>query len=281
MGVFSFCCCSKSGPPCPGSPATRTFNVTGCGAQDGATVVVTDAFGTATTHTTSGGGHTTFTFAASGAYTWTVDAPRFATASGSFTIAASCLPGTGPINVTLTPATGYHCLCFCAIPVADTLNMTDPDAGAVVLTYNPASGFWEGTASGTFAPKGHNDRHDGRTSGPAIPLGDPCDTAHFALTYKLGPRPSDGACALSVGGTFDYSYWSLDGGGATVCAKTNGTEGLDIGAGPSYVVNCTSAPVLTITFTPSSSGDFYDNVATPSWVWPTPTMSPITFTISE
>jgi hypothetical protein len=103
------------------------------------------------TYTTTAG-VASFTLPGPGSYPYTVNATRFATYSGTFTVTSVCSGCS--TTVTLTPATGYVCAtvlsCNCglsAYPWPTTLFLTDTAWGSCTLTYNPTDQFWEGTIS--------------------------------------------------------------------------------------------------------------------------------------
>jgi hypothetical protein len=264
MSVGFNCGCSCAPAPCT---VSRTFTVTGaCGPTPGATVAVTKSGGSTATVTTNSSGVVTVTGLTSGSYTFTASfGTRYATASGSFTVASNCVPSTGSIpTVTLSPAAGYHCLCFCSTPVADTLHLTDPVAGAVTLTYNPSSGFWEGAKSGTWTSK----YPAGGTAGCV------CNTPTYDLTWKLNYSDATHGCSLFVSGTIDLKLWTdRSNNGVLTCDQFGSTfEGRFAGTGVSDVVSCSSTPVLTITIPGTSGGgEFYNDASN----------SAQTFTITE
>lgn len=130
---------ASSATPCQ----ITVYGCNGC-LLTGATVTVDGQ-----TYTTTAG-VASFTLPGPGSYPYTVNATRFATYSGTFTVTSVCSGCS--TTVTLTAATGYVCNpehgCSCgntAYPWPLTLHLTDTQWGSCVLTFNPADGFWEGT----------------------------------------------------------------------------------------------------------------------------------------
>jgi hypothetical protein len=133
---------------------TILFTITGCCnlPLPGATVTFAGQ-----TYTTDANGKATATFGVSesGTFTWTVSKTRFATQTGSLTFNNPCPPGgaLAPINVTLAPASGYHCApqtyftnppVVLVDPAPDTLHGTDSVYGAFTLNWNHTAGLWDG-----------------------------------------------------------------------------------------------------------------------------------------
>lgn len=72
---------------------------------------------------------------------YTITQSRFLTSTGTTTACD---------NVSLAPATGFHCAPCCGWPVCDTLNLTDSVLGAATLSYDAGLGYWWGTLSYSF-----------------------------------------------------------------------------------------------------------------------------------
>jgi hypothetical protein len=118
-----------------------TLQVQGCNslALPGAAVSIYDHSGGTLLYsgTTDGSGNFSFDAPAGTAYA-VVSRSRFNTSSTTVSLS----PG-GTTVVSLTPATGYHCVIGCPIPASDTLHGTHPKFGA--LTYTYSGGVWTTT----------------------------------------------------------------------------------------------------------------------------------------
>ncbi len=129
-----------------GNVTAHTWHFTGCNGIDlvGVTLTITGlgAF-------TSGYDGKVKLNLDTGSYPWTATRSRFTDASGTASV-TSCVDHT--VEVPMTIASGYHCFHpSCAVPAPDTLHLTDPDNGAVTLTYNSTDLVWEGNHTVNFA----------------------------------------------------------------------------------------------------------------------------------
>jgi hypothetical protein len=113
--------------------ATVTFHFTGCASLPVAGVEVTF---NGETETSDVSGNAVFPRPANGTYPLAFSRARFASFSGTFTLSSS---GNVTSNRTLGVASGYHCLAGLALPVADTLYLTDPAFGEVELHWGVTS----------------------------------------------------------------------------------------------------------------------------------------------
>lgn len=93
------------------------------------------------TGTTDAAGIVLIDLGAATSFYWEATHARFVTASNTETIAVGDSVG---VSLT-TPASGYHCITGCAIPVADTLHATHPVFGAITYAYS--AGSWIGSTS--------------------------------------------------------------------------------------------------------------------------------------
>jgi hypothetical protein len=146
---------------CPGTTNATVFlalvsastilsvSVAGCSeAQQGATVSLTGAAGSAS-GTTDSAGWAYFGLPA-GTYTWTVSQSRFTTQTGSITLSGGVCGSSDLLNITLVPTSSYACLLghSCAKPLSTTLYVTDPVIGTITLTSTGGgTGLWQGAAS--------------------------------------------------------------------------------------------------------------------------------------
>lgn len=186
----------------------QTFAVRGCNsaALQGATVTVWTDSGKTTqlaTGTTDAGGNVTLYWNATCATSVYVEVscPRFVTYTntGAYTCAATT-------TVSLSAASGYHCAGCSAIPLADTLHLTDSVYGSTTLSYS--AGNWvSGTTSWSFP-------------------GDVCcSAASFGMIYTL----TGSTCALSA--TYGHGPPVV---GVPECPTGTGRQ-TDVGAGSTTV----------------------------------------------
>lgn len=135
--------------PPPPPPVTLSGTVSGC---NGTTlnvasmdVLVTDSLGgTLGDTTTDSSGHYSLTVTVPSTDTITVTVTPL---SGRFAVTAATIsvsPGdTATRNVTLDPATGYHCVLGCLYPVYQTLTLTDPRYSlSITATWDVTFGGW-------------------------------------------------------------------------------------------------------------------------------------------
>jgi hypothetical protein len=170
-------CCPGGGGTCNG----KVFHIIGCNSLDlqGATVSVYDSFGGTllTSGTTDASGLVTLSWSGScTVYVTVTYAPRF-TAYGN------TLTASGTTVITLSAASGYHCVdCFhFSIPVADTLTLTDPQFGTYTLNYNGTFLKWlSGTVSGSYP---------GGCCNCSIACGAHTANLAYAWPYIPGPSP--------------------------------------------------------------------------------------------
>lgn len=142
------------------------ITVSGCNGLGlpGATVVATPTGGgTPFTGTTDSAGHVQFIDVPLGTYDVEVSRSRFVTQT--FTgVTFDC---SHDINLSVGPATGYHCTGGCAIPVPDTLNVTDSVYGAYQIFWDAGSNTWFGETTVAFG---------GSTPGPGCDACPPSGT---------------------------------------------------------------------------------------------------------
>jgi len=139
-GSADFCCVTFQVNGCCGNPVS--------GAQvtiDGATLVTDDS-----------GETQAWCQTAVGTYDWEVTAENYVSQSGSYAISQICNQSncTVPplITVNLSPATGYGCgppATPAATPLPSTLSLTDSVYGGTSLSWNAATGVWDGALSAT------------------------------------------------------------------------------------------------------------------------------------
>lgn len=148
------------------------------------TVTTTGGVTVATGTTTSSGG---FSFSTSG--TFVLECSNFANYTFTSPLTA---------NITLSPASGYVCCNFCAVPLPPTLHMTDGLGNAVVLTYNSTGGYWEGceTVSGTI----FSDSYCNTTTGTIA-----VDWKFFCVTGSGGTNQLEQTFLIDLcGSTFEF-----------------------------------------------------------------------------
>lgn len=178
--------------------ATIKFQLTGCCnlSLAGVSIALSDG----QTATTDAAGAASFWQGTAGTYSYTASKSRFVSATGNVTV-TGCQTTTTTVNITLSPATGYHCgpKCssaspqFLADPVPDTLFLTDSAYGATTLAYSATGGpggtaGWSGTLTATFPePAGY-------------PAGVCPASTTFTITYRLGVC-SNGRLQVSYPGT--------------------------------------------------------------------------------
>lgn len=182
----------------------QTFHAEGCNGRDiaGATVSVYDAMGG--TLLASG------TTSATGLLTpwWSGSCNAYVTAtepSGRLAGYAASLSATatGTTVLSLLPeASGYTCLASCALPLADTLHVTFPAAGAQTLT--ASAGVW--TSSFTFSGHAYVITLTGSSNAMAITRdGVSCGTVFHVVTSCPPSFASTiilptGTCKTELGG---------------------------------------------------------------------------------
>jgi len=138
------------------SPAGVKFAVTGCCSLPlaGAAITLSDG----QTGTTDSTGACSFWFGTGGTITYAIAKSRWATATGSFTIASCSAAPTTNLPVTMAPATGYVCggaigntgaLAGCAEPLPTTLFLTDSLYGGCTLAWDAGTASWKGTITCT------------------------------------------------------------------------------------------------------------------------------------
>lgn len=120
--MLANCCCKKG--------CVVTFTVYGMFGLPAPSVTVTIG---STSQDTDSNGQVTFTLEP-GTYTYTVTSPRFTTYTGSVTVNNDCT-ATGNTSH-LSPASGYSPMNGCALPVANTLHVTDSVFGSYTLTHS-------------------------------------------------------------------------------------------------------------------------------------------------
>lgn len=161
-----------------GSTPTATFTITGC-----CSLLLPNALVTigGNVYTTNSSGQVVIAITDPGTYPWSVAKTRFVTQTGSLTVSA-CLGGGAVFNLTLVPATGFHC-CPAKIhpstvkiadPIPDTLFWTD-SFGTTTLTYNAGTSAWLGSI--TVSITGHCF----------------CQTRNVKINYTFGPSCTNNA----------------------------------------------------------------------------------------
>lgn len=197
-------------------------------------VTVTATSGASTYSTTSNPDGTYALYLGdAGTYTVSFSKARFITQSHSVSI-TEC--GTA-LNVDMLPAAGYRCINwgganFCNTPLPETLFLTDPDYGAVTLTYDAGigTGYWTGTKAVSY-PGGCSD----------------CPPANITVSYFLARVVSSITGALSI--SFPSSF------GANSCPGGPG-----IGTATNFAGNtlaCPPAFLGTFSLNPGGSDQLY------------------------
>ena len=218
-----------TGPAFSGAMCCQTFNVKGCSstALQGATINIYDhAGGTLlTSGTTNSSGLSTLLWnraCASSVYV-TISCSRFTTYTATLTLTAN-----GTTNVTLSPAAGYDCTGCTAIPLADTIYLTDSVyGGPVTLTYS--AGNWvSGTTSWSFP-------------GDAC-----CGAASFGMVYTL----TGSTCVLSA--TYGHAPPVV---GNPICPTGTGRQTLVAAGGTAIVapLYCGDATAWHFSVTPTTT----------------------------
>lgn len=128
----------------------QIINVVGCNSLpvQGATVNVRASSGGTilATGTTDGSGNVSLVWTGScstSVYIEAIYSPQFTTAGGTYTVTAG-----DTTTITLSAATGYHCITGCAVPAPDTLHATHPTMGAITFTYS--GGNWIASVSYSY-----------------------------------------------------------------------------------------------------------------------------------
>lgn len=184
------------------APASVIFTVHGCCGKSlpGANCVIDDQ-----TCQTDSSGQCSVWIGAAGTYGYTISKDRFATASGSVTL-AGCVTSSTTVSVTLTPASGYACApdviisgvqTALADPTTTTLLLTDSVYGDCTLTWASglgASGGWTGTIFGASYPAQYAE-------GP--PIYQVCPASTFNITYTMY------SCAFGL--SISYPFYACSG----------------------------------------------------------------------
>jgi hypothetical protein len=126
-----------------------TWDIGACGCNPGIVVTVWGCFDPLGSYSislyTSSGGSLVGNYTTDSGGVATLPQGTFWVTSSDGRFAGSSTIYSYPCDITLVPASGYHCLSgtICNLPVADTLTYTDPN-GSITLTYNLIQGFWLG-----------------------------------------------------------------------------------------------------------------------------------------
>lgn len=176
------CCCVVNG--------NVAVTVLGCNslALSGATVTITQGGTTVDTWTTNSTGQRPGGSASlpTGSYSYSVAKGRFTTATGSFTLTTS----GSTFTVTLTAASGYICVPFCADPVKTALTFTVGGVGYAIS--------YVGTFGGVLTWKGSTSVSDTNVvvSGACPPV---TDTVPVDLYYRVSAGGTTGLSAEACG----------------------------------------------------------------------------------
>ncbi len=198
FAIGSCCDCS--------STCDVTVTVEGCGSQVYAGVTVnaysSEGGSLLDSETTNGSGQAVLNVGTAGTYYFTVTgiSSRFDAYGASH--ATTC---GGGFTITLSAATGYACSSACAIPIGQTLTLTDSLLGTCTLTYSGSS--WSGSITYSYP---------GFTNETCLCF---CSPSTVTVTYTLGTN-------LSLG----YALKGLDGcptnGGSLVTDPSTSCIGL-------------------------------------------------------
>jgi hypothetical protein len=136
------CCCTSA-------TCNTTICVTGCGTVNpGATVQVKSGATVIASGTTDSAGCVTLNVGTAGTYTVVVSAARFNTNTASRALTCG-----GTVTISLTIASGFHCLSACCPGLPDTVYVTD-GLGTTALTFQVGLSTWDGFGLSGYAGTG-------------------------------------------------------------------------------------------------------------------------------
>ena len=198
------------------STSTVTFTVFGCCSQllPNALVTIDGQSGL-----TDSSGQVSFTITDVGTFPYNVTKSRFSPGSGEITVSSVCgsLDPGNNITLTLSPASGFTCAplgnnATLADPTTTTLNLTDSQYGAAVVTYDGINS-WTGTNTVSTSIGG----------GGLCPAG----PVSVTITYTVSACPSaDGSASAT------WSYHDCGGCFGADCIANGGVMASDSGQVP-------------------------------------------------
>ena len=198
------------------STSTVTFTVFGCCSQllPNAMVTIDGQSGL-----TDSSGQVSFTITDVGTFPYNVTKSRFSPGSGEITVSSVCgsLDPGNNITLTLSPASGFTCAplgnnATLADPTTTTLNLTDSQYGAAVVTFDGINS-WTGTNTVSTSIGG----------GGLCPAG----PVSVTITYTVSACPSaDGSASAT------WSYHECGGCFGADCIANGGVMASDAGQVP-------------------------------------------------